>query len=607
MKLPKIIKKLTASKELKNIIKYVEKNDTELDLTKYGEFLEEIKEFIRPTVKKVKITNLKTLKYLPKELVLETIEITEPIKFDDLEMLNKMNLKNVICTNIIMTKEQSFQENLTSIIDRNGRIIKYKDITAIIKNYKVVLCNEILLDELIVRKKELDIKLLFEYLNDYKTVTYETLKTTYELTKTTNNTLKISISSNDITEITNFLDLIKEWYSIDELEIEVLNKEYTEKPYVKLKEYYDLTTSYADTLSLKYVEYNRVSSIKRNKQELTTHLVVNSLDEIIEFYNLMPNLTDYVIDLNSANKYIENFDYTKFKNINKNTNLTFRYGYCLSYKMNLKELIDLRSSIMWFRSLIDDTDLSPCEKLLYAYDIVKTFKYKLSENDKTDYTVSRAPHMILNPNNNNIVCSGYATLLDEITNFIDKGLKTTYSGVDIKEDTKTSVHMRNVVKIDDEKYDIHGLFVMDPTWDSEKTDKEELAFLGSAYTSLDLYIYFLIPLCNHNHVFGEEDTTVVLKEFENFILNKEVYLNDFAKYSQKLFGKIVDKEELEKYLNPKTIYIETFCEMLKNVRIKQGFSLDKIEEEIERVKLINMRKYKRNFTQEETIENNKSK
>lgn len=119
MKLSKIIKKLTATKELKKAIKYIEKNNTELNLTKYEEILEEIKDYIKPTVKKIKIANIKTLESIPKEINLETVEIINPINLEDLKTLNKMNIKTVTCTNIKITQKEGFQNEFISIIDTN--------------------------------------------------------------------------------------------------------------------------------------------------------------------------------------------------------------------------------------------------------------------------------------------------------------------------------------------------------------------------------------------------------------------------------------------------------------------------------------------------------
>ncbi|MCI8331089.1 MAG: hypothetical protein HFE04_03205 [Bacilli bacterium] len=608
MKLSKIIKKLTATKELKKAIKYIEKNNTELNLTKYEEILEEIKDYIKPTVKKIKIANIKTLESIPKEINLETVEIINPINLEDLKTLNKMNVKTVICTNIKITQEEGFQNEFISIIDTNHIKFKYKNINGEIINYT----KDIPPKTIQIKKRDLDHSTIINYLksDEHTEINYEFIEGKIKITKTDENTVKVSIITKDISIAAKLLEKIKEEYKIEELEIEILSKEFNEKPYIKLKENYELIKNYSKTISIKYVEYNEVSRIIKNEEEINAFIKVNSLEEIIEFYELIPNLKNYEIDLSRVNKYIEEFNYTELKNINQKTKLTFKYGPDSSYTINLKELIDLRNSIMWFRSFINDPDLSPCEKLMYAYDIVKTFKYKLSKNDENDKLVSRSPHLILDPNNDCIVCVGYASILEEITNFIDPGLSITSTSSHI-DGEPNDLHARNIVRIDDEKYNIHGIFTLDATYDSEIIDEEVRKLLGSNYTSLDLYIYFMIPLKKYNDMIGENDSTYVLdllkkaNEIETF--NIEHLKNDLAKYKIKLFNKDIKNEEITKYLNTPNIQIETFCEMIKNVRIKQGFTIEEVDKEIERIKAINIMEYNRQHNKNESIENSKTK
>ncbi len=100
-------------------------------------------------------------------------------------------------------------------------------------------------------------------------------------------------------------------------------------------------------------------------------------------------------------------------------------------------------------------ELSPYEKFLYAYDIVTKFSYK--EEDKgQSKDISR--HLITVLTGDRIVCAGYAGLLSEICNRL--GISCCVQGVNKN-------HAMCYVRIDDNKWGIHGIYASDPTADSQ--------------------------------------------------------------------------------------------------------------------------------------------
>lgn len=120
---------------------------------------------------------------------------------------------------------------------------------------------------------------------------------------------------------------------------------------------------------------------------------------------------------------------------------------------------------------IKDSSLSPYEKYLAVYNIVKQFKpYKENYDDKNQ---SRYLRYILN--NDYIVCRGYATLLKTLLDKIEVPVVEIGALVDVSKynDNLENVpieyvgHARNLIKIDDDKYNIHGYFVVDSTWDND--------------------------------------------------------------------------------------------------------------------------------------------
>lgn len=119
---------------------------------------------------------------------------------------------------------------------------------------------------------------------------------------------------------------------------------------------------------------------------------------------------------------------------------------------------------------IKEANLSPYEKYLAIYNLVKQFKpYKENEEDPNQ---SRYIRYILN--NEYIVCVGYSNLLKVLLDKVGIPSIEVSASVDTSKynDDQKNIptfiegHRRNIIKIDDDKYNIHGYFIVDPTWDN---------------------------------------------------------------------------------------------------------------------------------------------
>lgn len=172
-------------------------------------------------------------------------------------------------------------------------------------------------------------------------------------------------------------------------------------------------------------------------------------------------------------------------------NLYIRIGFDT---YSLKEYLEYEKMLYSF--VEPAQKLSPFEKYIYAYDIVKKFK-KYKENKK-DKMKSRRLYDILD--NNYMVCVGYSKMLGDLLNkleieniehSIDVGLKPYKALAQLKKKYKdewnklsniekqnlintqknyipetTSGHSRRLIHLVDEKYNINGLYFSDPTWDN---------------------------------------------------------------------------------------------------------------------------------------------
>ncbi len=156
-----------------------------------------------------------------------------------------------------------------------------------------------------------------------------------------------------------------------------------------------------------------------------------------------------------------------------NKELTFDEGFSVEEAIVASEKInDLVDEITSAR--VNGKPLSPLEKYLYAYSVIVGKFYK--EVDKNDsLTLSRNPIAILN--GETIVCVGYVNLLSIICTRL--GIPCTNEAV-VSWDSDNDCygnHLTLCVRMDDDKYDVHGIFHADPTADSLKKDANGVEYI----------------------------------------------------------------------------------------------------------------------------------
>lgn len=301
-------------------------------------------------------------------------------------------------------------------------------------------------------------------------------------------------------------------------------------------------------------------------------------------------LTDFM--RNPVVKDYTDFDYSLLDSLSTLVNLKVNYegnNKTSSYD-DFKGLV---MSMKWYRSLLNDYDLSPVEKLAFGYDIMKTFEYKEATNE--DVFESREPYKIIKTGN--IVCVGYTNMLAEILKGTEGISFTDFSVSCYKEDDKTlsGYHSRGLVKVDDDKYDIHGVYVVDPTWDSYKKNGNKR--LGNDYTALDLYTYFLISPEDYKKVFPHDSVpNFFKKDYEYLNLNMD-NLDSYNELSDKdftdkdlftfnfkeLFDSSVSNERKLEYLKGKKLDKKTIMEIVRNTRLAEGFSKENVDKEMDKI------------------------
>ncbi len=371
------------------------------------------------------------------------------------------------------------------------------------------------------------------------------------------------------------------------------------------------------------IESNKYKyAIKFDKDKNSYQIEVesdNSLDvnKIVNYmFNKGLSVGKVLWKMNDTNYYDK--DISSLEDISKLTELFINYDSFLD--ASYEDFRGLLESVKWYRKIISDSNLSPVEKVMYAFDILKTFRYNESDENKNDSYA----HRIIETGN--IVCVGYSDLMKQILNYLDENIRVIEFGLDRYDKNKKYLgsHSRILVKIDDDKYNIHGIFAIDATWDSDKSHKISSDF-ASDYTSLDLYRFFLVPVGDYLKTFPGDTLPHLFRcylgdDYSNYSMDSEYKELFGKKYEGNYLGNVISRkkndvpfsdvmtmmdklivdnsnlddnskanvdEELEGYLSVDRPSLEQFSEMLVNVRIAEGYSEEEAIIEVEKVIRIN--------------------
>lgn len=190
--------------------------------------------------------------------------------------------------------------------------------------------------------------------------------------------------------------------------------------------------------------------------------------------------------------------------------------------ISYKEFYDMYQKLIDIVDFVKHYNLSPLEKIMSVYDIVKSNKYKMEDLGE-DYSTSRDLNKIIL--NDKIVCVGFANLMDFILTNLDIKCKSANYVYSNKNNTG---HRRNFVYLKDDKYNIEGIFFLDATWDSRKDDK----YLDNYYFFLKPFKFFKFLNANE-FIVSPEKLKTLERNNEEFIkeLDKPNNLNAMAAIS----------------------------------------------------------------------------
>ena len=247
-------------------------------------------------------------------------------------------------------------------------------------------------------------------------------------------------------------------------------------------------------------------------------------------------------------------------------------------------------------------DLSPFEKYIYAYNIVKNFKeYKESKRK----LLSRELYDILE--NEYIVCVGFCELLSDL--LFKLNIPNVSFGINgkHKKDNSPWNHERLYININDNKYGINGFYISDPTWDNDlEIDYYNHLALTNKEAKLECEFNYE-SFSNENEVFDALSLDELYLKINNLINEEKIVdlLNiikeldlDYYNYLNKKYD--IEKPD-EKMINELSMYIfnhinnEILGDTIMNAvevvyKHSYGYKEEDLQDKLEEVRNINSKR-----------------
>lgn len=372
---------------------------------------------------------------------------------------------------------------------------------------------------------------------------------------------------------------------------------YCNNPYEKIKEimkYVDGPLGYFTIYNgfeshdhvIEYKEVTDYSTEERNKQKELKFTDFKSIKDII---NVLNEFEVKGIPIDKVSIGIENKDYDDIfliKDIENRYKCTLLLDNNFLDVVSLTDFIAMRETLNYYKNLILESGLTNVEKIMYAYDLIKSFKYQEDEKNPDN---SREIYNIIR--DGKIVCVGYAKFLSQLLKEVGIDSFSISTSVPIKDEIIG--HQRNLIMVEDEKYGLDGLFAFDPTWDSacnlvkvvDEDGKESIKPKAKVkdgetiiknYDNLSLYEFFLVSEREYQTVFeGEKMPNIETASFYT---------------SSDKSNKV---EVASEFSSSKRVGFDTILKIISNVKLKMGYSKEDVLNAIKEI--IEIHEYRKNM------------
>ena len=187
----------------------------------------------------------------------------------------------------------------------------------------------------------------------------------------------------------------------------------------------------------------------------------------------------------------------------------------------IEEFKIMREFFNDFRQNTLSYNLSDLEKITLAYDHVKFFLYNKEQSDK----LSDSRSIVKSISTGNIVCEGYCRILCQLLKELGLNSNLVFIEPTMEEN---SGHVRVILRVVDKKYNIDGIFVFDPTYDSSmdmalvQHSDESLSYETKSKQKEDdtvvekmpsdiRYLFYMIPIEEYKKYFKGEKIKKIVK------------------------------------------------------------------------------------------------
>lgn len=336
-----------------------------------------------------------------------------------------------------------------------------------------------------------------------------------------------------------------------------------EKETKYVEENFDNILDSVEYISLYFENMSVKEFIKNNPIVLTKKIIIKEglsitdYDKLIRLMNEYKDIADKIyVSLEGNTQYVSLID-------------------CYKTMNSIKKQADKIASL----------GLSPMETVMYVYDQVRNRVYKYENSDETHYKSRDLTEVIFG---DKIVCLGYAHIFNALLEYLGIRNQIVHLDPGALADNDRG-HARNIVYINDPKYNIDGAYYFDTTWDSKKRENNN-SYLYS-------YKYFaktknemdekdkgsledkFMPMYSEN--FFEEVKALIEKihdfKFLNYLITIKHMANlvgdkDLIHCDKEFLNRKVDKElflkRLKKLISKfnREIPAETMIDLLNNVR-----------------------------------------
>lgn len=338
-----------------------------------------------------------------------------------------------------------------------------------------------------------------------------------------------------------------------------------------LIEFFNNSKSHSDTWEL-YKYLTSCESLRLDKFLKSNNDI--KIDEIIELANKY-DLTKYKrIIITLDNKNYENIEQLATLNLDIFIKVKGDKTIC-----SLEEFQNMRHFFNHFKNQYSSYQMTNLEKITLAYDYVKFFTYNTENSDKLTDSRSIAKSI----KTGFIVCEGYSRIFCQLLK--ELGLDSNLLFIKPNEQEKSG-HVRVIVNVKDNKYNIGEPFVFDPTWDSNmnmalvqhddktisyetKVNQKETDTILVNMPSDIRYLFYMIPLYEYNKYFNNEK----IEKIEKYSTGEKIELSET----------LIDAINFNDCQSRQKLVLEILPTISKKIKKIEGYNEEQIENYINHV------------------------